>query len=139
MAVCHVPLLYFRDWNETVKTLISFLVVWYCLFIFTEAVGSPLTDEELIRIRDGFAARREQYLRGYLDEPFYVIDEGIAECSRSLKETLSLPKIPSLTDISIIEPIHSCMKVTLPTSCKKCQNSPKSHLFQELENTLISR
>ena len=86
MAVCPVPLLYFRDWNETVKTLISFSVVWYCLFIFTEAVGSPLTNEELIRIRDGFAARRDQYLRGYLDEPFYEIDEGIAECSRSLKE-----------------------------------------------------
>jgi len=69
-----------------VKILISFSVAWSCLFTLTGAAGSPLTDEALIRIRDGFAERRDQYLRGYLDEPLYEVDDGLAACRRTLPQ-----------------------------------------------------
>ena len=62
-------------------------VVCYSILMLAGTVAYALSDEELVRIRAGFEARRDQYLKGYLDEPFYEIDEGIVQCSRRLKDS----------------------------------------------------
>ncbi len=44
-----------------------------------------MADSELERVRDGFESRRNEYLRGYLEEPPYNIDEGLGACQQELK------------------------------------------------------
>jgi hypothetical protein len=57
------------------------------LFLVTAVRAAlALTDEELEGVRDGFASRRDAYLTGYLEEPFYEFDEGIEAFRQRLKE-----------------------------------------------------
>jgi hypothetical protein len=61
-------------------------VVCYVVFAFTATVVSALSNEDLMQIRDGFAARRDQYLKGYIKEPLYEIDKAVIQCARNLEE-----------------------------------------------------
>lgn len=63
------------------------LLAFNCLVFSTALpVGYALSDEELLRVRDGFGTRRDQYLAGYIEGPLYEIDEAVAECTRRLQD-----------------------------------------------------
>ena len=66
--------------------LARLLVVGCTLLSLAATAAHALPDDELIQIRNGFETRRDQYLRGYLDESFYEIDQGITQCSERLKD-----------------------------------------------------
>ena len=68
------------------KSPMVLLIICGAVLTFAAAAARALSDEELLEIRNGFEARRDEYLRGYLDEPFYEIDEGITACAQRLKE-----------------------------------------------------
>ncbi|MHC4431884.1 MAG: hypothetical protein ACYTBS_08600 [Planctomycetota bacterium] len=68
------------------KRIITPVAVCYLVLSTATPAGYAISDTELVRIREGFEMRRDQYLRGYLNEPLYEIDEGISACTAALPQ-----------------------------------------------------